>query len=614
MNVPQRDRCILLTLLLVAGFSGLSLRLVHVQYLRHAELSERAERDYSRQVTIPSQRGVLFDRNGEQLSHNMPVFNLIADRVQMSDPHIMRRAMSSWGGDYAKMLAAAGDTEEMFGIYRREVARIVGHLLDLPEGEAQARLDFGSRMEVILQRDMPEKEMRYVRERLDALRIGGLRFDRSTRRFYPGENALSHVLGYVDHSGRGMEGVEHTMNGWLSGEDGYRFIQIDRRGREIPAFRGEEKAARDGSNVHLTVDLGLQALVERELAVAMEEFQIEQLSAILMDPFTGDIVAMANLPDFNPNTRVGQRRNAAVSDLIEPGSTFKVVAVAAALDLGLVNLETLINCHNGYYSEGSLWIRDIGSYGMMSVAQVVAKSSNIGTYKIARIVGQERFFEYVERFGFGRRTGVALTAEGVGNVQDSGNRIDFSRVSYGYAVSLTPLQLASAYCTLANGGTRMRPRLVRQVSDKDGNVIMSNPPVAEERVLQARTAAMMRRAMQGVVHPEGTGRRAEVPGYSAAGKTGTANMIDPETGHYDKQRNVVSFAGFLPAEDPQLVCVIIASDPKPGDGVRAFGGTVAAPIFSRIGSRAMAYLDVPPSLPIDDEEEAELLDLARSDD
>jgi len=588
-----KSRVLFVALLLVAAFSGVALRLFEVQVVEREKWQKRAEVSYARTVPLPAKRGVIYDRNGEQLVHNLPTFSMAADRIQLEDPlSVMRCLVAARGRREGDPRAGETVPPAVMSEYRGQIARVLARSLDGSEADWLARLDFGRRQWVVLQKDLTTDEVRPIRQALERAGIRGIVFEEGSRRFYPGGTFLCHVLGFADHEGRGREGVEGSMDRWLEGEPGFRRIMVDRKGREI--HRGEEKPARNGGNAHLTIHSGLQTLLEEELAAARGEYKLERVCAVLVDPATGDILALANHPVFDTNTRLGERRNFAFSDVYEPGSTFKMVATAAGLDSGVVNLETRIFCHHGRLVEGKLSVPDHSPYGWLTVEQVFAKSSNIGTFQIARMVGLDRYYEYVANFGFGRRTGLPLSSENSGVVRNNRNLVDFSRASFGYAVSVTPVQLAYAYSVLANDGVRMKPRLVDRVTDERGRVLWQNPVESRGRVISARAATQTTRAMCAVTDDAGTGTRARVEGYTVAGKTGTARRYDPATRQYQSS-GFVSFAGFLPADNPRLVCVVVGENPQT-TGVSRYGGTIAAPIFARIAGRAMRVLDVPPDV------------------
>jgi cell division protein FtsI/penicillin-binding protein 2 len=416
------------------------------------------------------------------------------------------------------------------------------------------------------------------------------------------------VLGYVDSEGKGMTGVEKIAEEQLQGEAGFRFLERDRRGREIVVFRGESKQPTEGHTVRLTIDMGLQCIVENALAQAVDMYQPEKATVILMDPLTGEVMAMASRPDYNLITREGLRRNPAISDLYEPGSTFKIVALSGALDRRLINLRTPIYCEGGLYEFDGQTLADHAPYGELSAQMVFAKSSNIGTFKIARQLSGDTFYSYMRSFGFGEKTGIDLTAEAGGKVHrvENWSKTSLSRMGMGYAVGVTPLQVVTAYAAIANGGELMKPRVISSIEDSRGRVVKKFEPESVRRVVSEQAAARMREAMMAVVSEVGTGELAAVPGHRVAGKTGTARKYSPENGKYLHGRYVVSFAGFFPAEDPRLVGLVVIDDPV-AEGVNIYGGTIAGPLFSQIAGAAATYLNIEPSYTED-----ELLEISQS--
>ncbi len=602
----------MLTLFLVMGFSGLSARLIFVQIFQHDEWEARAEKDYTRKIIEPSERGVIFDCDGEQLVHNRPVRTVIADWYQLNDYRVLISGVAaSRGLSVDEVTEEYGvrkpDLDKLFADYMDYIAAVAAPELDMPFDELRALLKFGEKKEVIIASGLSKADADRLEAKFSEAGIRGVRLRDGVERFYPGGEIMAHVLGYVDREQDGREGVERTFDSVLAGEEGFRNIQVDRRGREISAYRGEEKHAQPGANIHLTVDSDLQVIVEQELRAAMEEFRADAMMAVLIDPFTGDILALANTPAFDPNTRVGERKNCLITDVYEPGSTFKIIAAAAALDSKAVSPRDVIFCHNGYFREGKLSIRDHHPYGDLTVGGVLQKSSNIGAFFLARMAGMKTYYSYISKFGFGRRTGIELSAEARGVVRMNGNLIDFSRLCYGYAVNTTPLQVAMAYSAVANGGNLMRPRLLAKVVKEDGTVLRQTKPQILERAISSQTASQLRTMLESVISEKGTAKLAAIPGYPAAGKTGTTKKLNMQTGRYYDSRYVTSFAGFAPATDPEVVCVVVVDNPRPRNDVPAYGGTVAAPIFSRIMRRVLAHRDVAPTLPIDGDEESELV-------
>ncbi|MEM0896701.1 MAG: penicillin-binding protein 2 [Verrucomicrobiota bacterium] len=593
-------------MLFLLALGGLGYRLHQVQVEQHGRFAELALGERTRKVPLPSKRGSIFDRNGETLVKNEPVQHVVADRNILENLRICARGLSKAKGISSRQLVKDFAEEEL----RSRYAALVSGKLDLFfKGESPNLLKLlkerPNLVRIPLLRNVRYEDARSFAEMLRVERIAGIRFEDGVQRFYPNPRYLSHVLGYTNSKYEGQEGIEKSMDSVLKGTDGYRVIEVGGNGEEIAAYRGREVPALDGKNVHLTVDMGLQMIVERALDQAVAEYSPEKVTIIFMDPFTGEILAMGNRPDYNLATRAGDpnfRRNLAVSDRYEPGSTFKLVTVAAAYDSRAVSERDVFFCHEGHYVESrSVFIRDHHPYGELTPPQIIVKSSNIGSYLLAREVGARRLHDYTKAFGFGQRTGVDLTGETSGLVLDPDSRNwsapTLSRVAMGYSIDMSALQMLNAVSTIANGGQLMRPHIVERVTNDAGATIEQNRPEAIRRVISEETAAMVRRAMIGVTLDGGTATRAAIDGYTVAGKTGTAQKPkSPRSAGYWNNRYVVSFTGFLPAENPKIAGIVVVDDPTKKEGEPSYGGTVAAPLFKEVAERAMRHYGIEPSL------------------
>lgn len=443
-------------------------------------------------------------------------------------------------------------------------------------------------------------------------------FKDKQKRWYAMPDMASAIIGYVgehedDVLGRitGRAGIEKKMNHRLSGADGHVVTMGDKIQQMQPPVHGED--------VQLTLDTGLQMILEEELDKGLNDYAAQKGTIILMNPSNGDILAMASRPTYNLNTRENIRENGydfATQAIYEPGSTFKIISTAGALDQGLVEPDTKIFCEWGNFRNGSVKVPDHHPYGELSVEQILAKSSNIGSYKLALELREETFFDYIKAFGFGAKTNILMAGESAGVVNNTGNPTDFSRISYGYAVSVTPLQIACAYSAIANDGVLMRPRLLKSVMTENGEFKSLYKQEVVRRVIKQDTAEKMRRALTTVVDIKGTARRAKVEGFNVAGKTGTAHKIHPEGGYYNgkderEKRYTVSFAGMMPAEKPEFVCVVVIDDPRgmpePPEGLdkpRIGGGSVAAPIFAKVALRVAKQMGLQPTKLADEKSNA----------
>ncbi len=501
MKWNGRTRCALVCLGFTVLFSIFSFRLVYLQMVKHGYYAALAANQNCDTQPIFAERGVIYDANNEVLAQNVPVETVVADGTLLND----RAALTS----------------------------ILAEALKLPADEVAQKISSAAPY-IVLKRGFPEAEATSLGKALSAAKLRGIRFERDFVRRYPNGPMLCHVIGFSDFEHHGIQGVEWSMDEYLHGQDGFRHIEHDRTGREIVLYRGAERAPRNGYNIHLTVDLNLQNIVENELDQAMQKYRPKKATIILMRPHTGEILAMANRPNFDLNKRgtakPDQMINRAILDMMEPGSTFKIVTVGAALNEHKVRLDTPIFCENGPWFYGGRYLHDHKYYGEIPVQDVLVKSSNIGAAKIALMLGDQKFFKYIGDFGFGARTGIELPGEipGVVHPPRDWSKISITRIPMGHEVGVTPLQMLMAMATIANGGELIAPRIVKSITDEHGKVISQLKPTVVRRVLSKETAAQVTLALRGVVSKRGTAEEAAVPGFTVSGKTGTAQKVDPE--------------------------------------------------------------------------------------
>ncbi|MEI8234459.1 MAG: penicillin-binding protein 2 [Verrucomicrobiota bacterium] len=603
MNSTARVRAIIACFGLIGCFTGFSARLVYLQVDQHEKFERLAAEKHVKKQEILAGRGEIRDVNGELLAANEPLNTLVADGS----------------------VIAAGKVPPS------EIAALLAGPLKMDRAKLLPKLDT-SRKYVVLKRSLTEGEAAAVFQCLEDYQkrtqkaVRGIFPEPDSRRVYPNNEALCHVLGFmgekrtqingVEETERmGVEGIERSMDKWLRGYDGFRYIERDRTGKEIVPYRGQERTARDGYNVRLTIDMRIQHIVETELNDLFKQYRPEFATAIMMEPKTGRILAMANRPCFDPNdlsrgsTQNGKpleikhetMKNCAVINVVEPGSVFKIVPVSAALNDKLVTLDTMIGLEGGRWSYGGKILKDHGhcDHPDLSVFDVVVKSSNIGAAKLGMRLGEQRFYEYVRAFGFGERTGINLPGEVAGIVHSpksaGWNVLTITRMPMGQGVCVTPIQMVAAMSAIANGGKLMMPQIVDSVVDGGGKSIVDFSPVQLRQVVSEDAAAKLRSALKEVISKRGTAFPATIPGYSAGGKTGTANIAKPNGGGYYDNRYVTSFVGFFPANDPQVVCLVMAYDPKAAENL-TYGGLVAGPSFSRIGEQTAHYLNLPPDV------------------
>lgn len=456
---------------------------------------------------------------------------------------------------------------------------------------------------IVITQNLTEEKAELLKQALEDAHVQGFKCESVWKRGYVSPNCLTHVLGYVGQVTEGspvltgISGLEKQMDRYLLGQNGIRESRRDSRGRVIPTKEDRFKPAVNGLNVRLTVDMELQTIVEEELDRGLEKNRTKRGTIIVVEPKTGDILAMASRPHFDLNTKANMQEGAlnfAVQGLYEPGSTFKIVSVASAVDTGKASFETPINCTPVPIPGANPVTDKPRSYGSLTVAGVLKKSSNPGALRIAlRAGGWPVYKKYLQAFGFQDKTGIELPSEAKGQFQDGSNYVNFSRIPYGYSVMTTPLNVAMAYATIANGGLLMKPRLVREICDSNGVIVERRPPQVIRRVMKESTARDMRKALAGVAAPDGTANRGNVPGYQIGGKTGTAHKVKEKGGGYYEHRYTVSFCGLLPAVNPAFVCMVVVDDPSPTD-CHPGGGTVCAPIFKNVATRLAAAMHVPP--------------------
>lgn len=578
--------------LLVMGFTGITCRLLWLQVRQHERLATLAAQVRQLHQRLPAHRGSIRDRNGELLAHDQTIHELYLDQFHLREQHLISRKLAAIRGTTVAQIRKSMSAEEMFSEYRQHVAHVLAGPLGMPAESVLVMLQ-SDKPEVILCKGLEDEQTEAWRTLLDREQITGIHLRPGVKRAYPAKDRLTHVLGDVDYANQGAWGVEALMNAALAGTDGEQWIERDNKGRELPQYRGAVIEPRNGRDVCLTIDMHLQEWVEAVLMQQCKLYAPRKAIIVVTEPGTGSILAMASRPHYERDARTGMWRNLAISDPYEPGSTFKIVSICAALDSGKVNPNTEIFCHQGYYEEPALRVRlrDDESFGALRVEDVLVHSSNIGAYKIAKQVGSSRFLDYARRFGFGQRTGIGLKGEKAGYLNtDHWTGTTFSRMAMGYEVSVTPLQLAMAIGAVANGGVLMKPRIVDRIVSADGGPVELTQPQAVHQVCKPRTADQLKRALMRVV-TDGTGKKAAIEGVSVAGKTGTSQRYDEDLKRYVEGQYTISFVGFAPADDPQVACVVVLDDPK-APRTELYGGKVAAPIFAEVVREALDHLAV----------------------
>jgi len=535
-------------------FCAIFIRLAVLQGLQHTRLRDLAERQYSRQITLHPERGRILDRHGRVLATSVPVPSVYVIPQDIDDSDAVA----------VKLAEALGQ----------------------PLATVQDQLSAVSTF-VWLARQLPPE----VGERVQKLNLRGVQVLQETRRFYPKRHLAGQVLGFVGVDGAGLGGLEHLYNRELTGTPGQVTLQRDATGRTLQVMAGDPSDQPRGADLYLTLDERLQYIAEKEIAARVQETQARSGLVVIMHPPTGDILALASYPFFNPNDfqdpkqRVWQR-NRAVTDPVEPGSTFKLVAASAALEENVARVTDMFHCENGFVVRSGRRLRDHHPYGLLSFVQVIEKSSNIGTAKIAGRLSDDQLYTYIRRFGFGEKSLVNLPGEEDGMIRPpkKWTKPTHDSLAFGQEVTVTPLQLLTAYAAMANGGWLMRPRVVEHIVQSEEFQFFA--PHARNRVLSPSTLERMNEILVGVVE-RGTGKQAAVEGYTVAGKTGTAQKV--EHGTYSHSKVLASFVGYVPAEAPQLAIVVMVDEPR----LAKWGGEAAAPVFKRVAQQALYYLQVP---------------------
>jgi cell division protein FtsI (penicillin-binding protein 3) len=552
----SRRRALVVAVFLCLWMLLIGARLAYLQTAQHEWLTKRARAQQLDVEPQPAPRGLILDRQGRELARSIDVDSFYADPREVEDAEASATALA-------------------------RVLNIDGVALAVRLKEArEARRGF-----IWLARRVEEEQSRAVR----ALKLKGVYSTEEQKRRYPKGALAGHVLGFVGGEEKGLAGVEQIYDATLTGEPGRVVFDADAKRR---AFESNGSEARDGSTLVLTIDETVQHIVERELAAALERTQAKSAAAVVLDPHTGEVLALANAPSFDPNdagkVSAESRRNDALQNIYEPGSTFKIVAFTGALEEKLITPDTRIDCPGSISLPGRV-VHD-HARGSLTATEALAKSSNVAAIKLGQRLGNERLYEYIRRLGFGAKTGVELPGETAGLVRPVAKWQPGSigSVPIGHEVGVTPVQMAAAYASIANDGVRVAPHLVREVRDAEGKTVSRTEPESH-RVVSAETARVLRGMMEEVTL-KGTARAAQLDGYTAAGKTGTAQKIDPRTRAYSQSKYVASFVGFAPLENPAVVIIVVIDEAV---GLHQ-GGQVAAPVFREIANQVLPYLDVMP--------------------
>jgi cell division protein FtsI/penicillin-binding protein 2 len=607
----QLARLLALLALVVAAFVGLGFRLVDLQVWRHDELSRLAEKSSVAKIPQAARRGDILDANGNLLATSVPVKTVCANpsligNQQAAVAHALAPLLQMNESDLFRKLVrqtnySKGQTvTNQHAVLQRKVSdetwqKISSAMTNLPLAVDESKM---SKTERVNFRNFALNLRQYaIFGEDDQLRV------------YQNGRLAAHVLGFVGTRQDtnnvselfGYDGIENFFNDNLEGASGWRVTGMDSRKNELAQLRDEDVQARDGLSVVLTIDTAVQNILETELADAMREHAPDGITGIIMRPSTGEILAMASLPNFDPNdvraADTNALRNRVISDVMEPGSTFKTIVIAGALNEHLVTLNDTFFCENGFFQYGGIPLRDSEGhhFGNLPVWQILQKSSNIGAAKIGIKLQAPKLYDYMENFGLGAATGIPLpgeiSARRFVRPANEWGKYSIAQIPMGQGVSVTRLQMAMAVGAIANGGVLMRPMLVKQLQDGNGNIVQKYEPQAVRRVVSEDTAKQMVEALKTVVSKDGTAPLASLANYVVAGKTGTAEKTVEGHVGYVEGKYVVSFIGFFPADNPQICISIVMDSPK--EGGRAFGGALCGPVFHNVAERCASYLNIP---------------------
>lgn len=553
--MAKRDlnsRLYLVFLVFILIFSALIARLGYVQILKSSQFKRYAFEQHRIFTEIEPQRGKIFDRNLKELAVNSASYSIFATN---------------------EFKAAREAQDELASLLKLDVTNL------------SETLNSDRNFIWLKRKASPE-----VCSKVKDLKVMGIGQIRENKRFYPNGSLASHLIGFTDIDNKGLEGIELYCDSHLSGIKGWRLAHRDGKRREVICWGYKSILPTDGYNVVLTIDSVIQSIAERQLRKAAGKYKAVSATAIVMKPATGEILALYNYPDYDLNNfsdyEADTRRNLAITDVFEPGSSFKFITAAAALEENQVNLEDKFFCEEGRYRIGGRILHDYKPYGELTFKEVIEHSSNIGTAKVAQKLGKEILYNYIKDFGFGSLTEIDLPGEVEGIVRppDRWSGLSISSIPMGQEIAVTPIQLICAISSIANEGVLVKPKILKSIQRRDGEIIKSFRTQKVRRVITAETAATLTEVLTGVME-NGTGKRAKVAGYKAAGKTGTAQKAKPGGGYYE-HRYFSSFVGFVPANKPIISILVVLNEPHP----QYFGGTVCAPVFSKIATETLRYL------------------------
>jgi cell division protein FtsI (penicillin-binding protein 3) len=556
-NKYFRFRILLVGLLFFIALVAIAAKAIHLQVFQSQWLSEAASDQYEKSLTISGKRGNIYDRNQREMAVSIDVTSIAANPAKIENI--------------------------------AETAKTLAGILNLNTRKIQQKLALDKSF-VWIKRKTTARETQLVK----ASNLSGINLVEEYNRFYPNTTLAAQALGFTGLDGKGLEGIEFYYNPQLKGAESQITIFADALGN---GFRSENRqlATQSGHNLILTIDSNIQYITENALQEAVNQYSAASAMAVVMQPQTGAVLALAHYPAINPNAYLdfdrSLWRNRAITDPFEPGSTMKIFSAAAALESGNIKHDDIFYCENGAYKIGKNVVHDISKHGWLSLQQIIKFSSNIGAVKIGEKIGAKKLYQTLQNFGFGTKTGIDCPGETTGSLShySSWSDIDVGAISFGHGIAVSAIQLVAAVSAIANDGVLMKPYIVKEVSDQYGQPVRHYEPKQVRRVISARNAAIIKSIMQSVTTKGGTGVNAALDRYSVGGKTGTARKLD-EKGQYSQSKHVASFVGFTPARNPAIALLVIIDEPKE----IYYGGVVAAPLFKKIAQQTLNYLNIAP--------------------
>lgn len=551
----MKNRIIILNIVIFLGFGVVFFRLVDIMIFKHELYSSRVKTQITAKEEIEVRRGSIFDRNDNRLVGNMEYNSIYCNKKMLNRDLLNLKTISK--------------------------------IMDLKYAKLVSMLEHRTNY-VLIKRDVPDK----VLDRLNNLNINAFEAHPDAKRYYVGGNFASHVLGFVDIDNNGREGLEAVYNKFLMNTGGTINVYRDAKGNR---FYDSRMLERIGNDLELSIDQTLQYIVETEIDKTMAKWKAQAATIIMMEPHTGEILALANRPSFNPNSpgdyNSEVRRNRAITDIYEPGSTFKIVTATGALEEKLLKNQEIFDVSAGYIMVGGKKIKDDHPHDKLTFKEIIEKSSNVGTIILAERLGKQRLYNYMKKFGFGQKTGIDLFGEirGLLTAPENWSGVSIGAMPIGQEVGVTPMQMLTAYSIIANGGYKVTPHIVKAVITPDGKTTEINKNILGEQIVSTNTINTLKEALMMVTSSEGTAKDAAVEGNDVAGKTGTAEIFDKRAGRYSNTDYVSSFVGFVPAKKPAFAMIVVVWKPR---GVH-YGGLVAAPAFKEIAEKSLTYLNIP---------------------